>query len=323
MPGAVAYGCHEGSRSEYLAQYVFGSWGTAVAIPHQEDHGIDLTCTLMERVGNRYLAKSPYTVQVKSSMEKVIFDGRESVRWLIEHPLPLFVCVVDKPFARLSIYHTLPRFHAWSLGQWPDRIEMTPVPATPGKKGRCDKWPGSYSFSLEPPILDFTVNDILDNSFWQNARQVFDWWVNIENDNLARVRAKLLKCRMPDGYRTNEISHCGWVELSLVYPTEEQFNLTTCRLKESLAWVGEQLLRREDCVGAAAAALLHHHLFPDERGFPLTRVQTALNQRLGRTGYLYAGVDHLEQVIQATLGNEKWSGLEYERKGERKEARDS
>src|SRR6516165_9818600 len=96
MPGATAYGFHEGSRSEYLAQYAFASWGTAVAIPHQEDHGIDLTCTLMERVRNRYLAQSPYTVQVKSNFEPVVFEGADTVRWLIEHPLPLFLCVVDK-----------------------------------------------------------------------------------------------------------------------------------------------------------------------------------------------------------------------------------
>jgi hypothetical protein len=312
MPGAVAYGFHEGSRSEYLAQYAFGSWGTAVAIPHQEDHGIDLTCTLMERVGNRYLAKSPYTVQVKSSMETVIFDGKDAVRWLIEHPLPLFLCVVDKPCARLSVYHTLPRFHAWSLGEWPDRLEMTPFPASPGKKGRCDRWPGSYSFSLDQPILDFTVTEMQDNEFWQNARQVFEWWVNIENDNLMRVHAKLLKCRMPDSYRTNEIKFGGWVELSLNYPSEEQFSLTTCRLKESLEWVGEQLLRREDLGGAAEAAVLHRHLFPDDQGTPLSRTQSAINERLGRTGYVYAGVDYLEQLIRATIEGSRHSGSSTE-----------
>src|SRR6266567_2016115 len=102
MPGAVGYGWHEGSRSEYLAQYAFGSWGTAVAIPHQEDHGIDLTCTLMERVGKRFLARSPYTVQVKSNLDPVVFKDREAVRWVIEHPLPLFLCVVNKAEARLS-----------------------------------------------------------------------------------------------------------------------------------------------------------------------------------------------------------------------------
>jgi len=51
MPGAIAASLHEGSRSEYLAQYVFSSWGTAIAIPHQEDSGVDLFCTLVEKKG--------------------------------------------------------------------------------------------------------------------------------------------------------------------------------------------------------------------------------------------------------------------------------
>ncbi len=301
MPGAVAYGFHEGSRSEYLAQYVFGSWGTAVAIPHQEDHGIDLTCTLMERAGSRYLAKSPYTVQVKSGMGTVVFDGKEAVRWVIEHPLPLFLCVVDKCSARLSVYHTLPRFYAWSLGQWPERLEMTAAPASPGQDGKGPQWPGSYSFSLDQPILDFTINQMQDNAFWENARKVIEQWVAIENDNLTRVRASLLKCRMPSSYRTNEVWVGGWVELRLLFPTEEQFKLTTCRLKESVEWVGEQLGRKDDLVGAAEAALLHRHLFPDDFGTPLSQIQYALNERLGKAGYLYAGVDHLEQAIRAML----------------------
>ena len=140
MPGAVSYGFHEGSRSEILAQYVFGSWGTAVVIPHQEDHGIDLTCTLMERVGNRYLARSPYTVQVKSTMDPVVFEGKEAVRWVIEHPLPLYLCVVDKSSCRVSVYHTLPRFYAWALGLWPDHLEMVPEPVVPGQNGKHTQW---------------------------------------------------------------------------------------------------------------------------------------------------------------------------------------
>jgi hypothetical protein len=137
VPGETPYGCHEGSRSEYLAQYVFASWGTAVAIPHQEDHGIDLTCTLMERVGRRYLARSPYTVQVKSTFDPLVFEGKEAVRWVIEHPLPLYLCIVDKPNARLSIYHTLPRFYVWSVREWPARLELVPEKPLPGKVGQC------------------------------------------------------------------------------------------------------------------------------------------------------------------------------------------
>jgi hypothetical protein len=301
MPGEKRYGFHEGSRSEYLAQYAFASWGTAVVIPQQEDHGLDLHCTLMERVGGRFLAKSPYTVQVKSEMKPVVFEGKEAVRWVIEHPLPLFLCVVDKASGRLSIYHTLARFHAWCLGQWPDRLSMMPVPAVPGQIGRCTQWPGSYDLSLDQPILDFTVNQMLDDGFWQKAREVFEFWIEVENDNLTRVRTRLLTCRVPDPYKTNDTWAGGWGTLSLSFPNDEQFDQTTTRLREPLEWVGEQLLRKGDLDGAGKAALLHRHLFPKEHGGLLHRVQDALNKRLRRDSYVYAGVDHLAELVQKAL----------------------
>ncbi len=50
-PGSLTFNFHEGSRSEYLAQYVFSSFGTAIPVPHQEDTGLDIYCTLLEREG--------------------------------------------------------------------------------------------------------------------------------------------------------------------------------------------------------------------------------------------------------------------------------
>src|SRR5258708_765949 len=159
MPGLQSFGFHEGSRQEYLAQYLFASWGTAVLIPHHEDHGIDIHGTLMERVGKLLLAKSPYTVQVKSKLEPWTFEGKELVRWVIEQPLPLFLCIVDKSSARLSVYQTMARFHAWSLGQWPDRLSMIPASFVPGQNGRCAQWAESYNLSLDQPILEFSITD--------------------------------------------------------------------------------------------------------------------------------------------------------------------
>jgi hypothetical protein len=303
MPGATPYGCHEGSRSEYLAQYVFASWGTAVAIPHQEDHGVDLACTLMERVGKNYLAKSPYTAQVKSEFEPVVFKGEEAVRWVVEHPLPLFLCVVEKRLARLSVYHTFPRFYVWAYGQWPDRLEMTPEPPTPGKLGRCSEaTTGDYCFSLGQPILSFTVPDMLDDDFWAKAKRAFTHWVNAENDNLTRIRMGLPKCRKPASYRTNDDGDVSWVETWLLFPDGRQFALATSRLKETLEWVAAQLYRGQDIGGVAKAALLHRHLFPDDRlGNPIYPVEQALNERLGETTRQHAGVDRLAAVLDAAL----------------------
>lgn len=72
--GSIATNLREGSRSEYLAQYVFSSFGTAVPVPHQEDTGLDIYCTLLERDGPRAWPRAYYSVQVKSTMEPWIFS---------------------------------------------------------------------------------------------------------------------------------------------------------------------------------------------------------------------------------------------------------
>jgi hypothetical protein len=300
MAGAIAHGLHEGSRSEYLAQYAFASWGTAVAIPHQEDHGIDLACTLVERAGRRSVAKWPYTVQVKSGLGPLLFEGEE-VEWVVRHPLPFYLCVVHKAQARLSVYHTLPRFYAWSLGKLPDKLEMVPAPVKAGAEGRCTQWPGHYALDLGQPILDFTATQMLDADCWERARRVFEFWVKVENDNLTRVRAGLLKFRMPDGYHTNDDRVRGWVENWLTHAEDEHVATARAHLKECLEWMGNQLNQRGDIKGAARVALLHRHLCPEDRGGSLSRVQQALNGCLGRDGYVYAGVDRLAEVVDGAL----------------------
>ncbi len=63
MVGAVATNPHEGSRAEYLAQYIFASFGTSVPVPHQEDTGVDLYCTLTEAIGHRSWPRAYFAVQ--------------------------------------------------------------------------------------------------------------------------------------------------------------------------------------------------------------------------------------------------------------------
>jgi hypothetical protein len=179
--GAIAPNAHEGSRSEYLAQYVFASFGAAVAIPHQEDSGIDLHCTLTERVGQRAWPRSYFSVQVKSTTDA--WDFKDSVQWLIEYPLPLFLCVVDKASTRLRVYHTCPRFYSWALPPLPDRLKL--VPAT-GSKGKCTQWEGGTTFSLSAPILDATVLKLQNDNFHRQAWNILRFWAGFDLENLDR-----------------------------------------------------------------------------------------------------------------------------------------
>jgi hypothetical protein len=70
LTGSVAPNFHEGSRSEYLARFVFSVFGTAVPVPHQEDSGLDLHCTLLTPDDDqRAWPHGYYAVQVKSEMK--------------------------------------------------------------------------------------------------------------------------------------------------------------------------------------------------------------------------------------------------------------
>lgn len=77
--GSQSANFHEGTRSEYLAHYVFSSFGTCVPVPHPEDTGIDLHCTLTDTVGPRIWPVAYYFVQVKSTEGPWEFTSRQSV----------------------------------------------------------------------------------------------------------------------------------------------------------------------------------------------------------------------------------------------------
>src|SRR6266568_4771 len=66
MTGATAAGFHEGNRSEIFADYLFSAWGTVTPARRQSDYGLDLYCTLTERVGQRARVREYFSVQVKS-----------------------------------------------------------------------------------------------------------------------------------------------------------------------------------------------------------------------------------------------------------------
>jgi hypothetical protein len=85
-------------------------------------------------------------------------------RWIIEHPLPIFLCVVNKAEARILVYLTTPRFAAWILPLHKDRLELIPGTATKAQP-IVTSWEEGSSFQLNAPILDFTIQQALDDTF--------------------------------------------------------------------------------------------------------------------------------------------------------------
>jgi hypothetical protein len=304
--GAIVHGFHEGTRSEYFSQCVFSAFGTSVPVPHPEDHGIDFYCTLTERIGQRSWAKASYTVQVKSEQTWVL-ESRESVDWLIKHPLPLFLGVMDKKTLKLRIYHTAPRVYVWALGDLPDRLELTMTDET---VGQSTEWVGDYKFRLAPILCIEMAQLASDDDYRQNARDVLEYWIEMENRNLTRVRAGLYGWEMPHSYEINVLPGAsGRSAQWLARPSKELLNNGLRHLSECLEVLGRQLDDTGNSMAAVEAALLyrylHQHfaLFPDERisGGRLSHVFIALNESLAKKNYLFAGVDELQRILESAL----------------------
>jgi hypothetical protein len=309
MVGAIAENFHAGSRSEYLAQYIFSSFGTAVAVPHHEDHGIDFFCTLTEKVGQLAWAKASYTVQVKSDLNPWVFKDGRSVEWLLDHPLPLFLGVVDKNTTTLRIYHTAPRFYVWGLGEHPNRLELIPTTETVGKSTEPAL---DYRFSLVP-ILAIDIAMLSDNDYWRNARNVLESWVEIESRNLTCIRAGLLGWEMPYKFETNTLPSGGRVTQWLSRPSEEQLVHCIRHLSQCLEFVGSQLGATGNFVAAVEAALLHKYLhqtftsmFPKSEYYEpglLAMFVGALLDKLPseRRKYAYSGIDDIQERLDAAI----------------------
>ena len=117
----------------------------------------------------------------------------ESVRWLIEHPLPIFLCVVKKAEAKILVYRTTPRFAAWAL---PHKNQLELIPGTQ-KKAQTSEWVGGDTFKLAAPILSFTIRDILKTQFREHVSEVLKFWIGCDVENLfrkSRVASPGFKC---------------------------------------------------------------------------------------------------------------------------------
>jgi hypothetical protein len=258
MVGSIAANLHEGSRSEYLAQFVFSSFGTAIPVPHQEDSGLDIYCTLLERSGQRAWPRAYYSVQVKSTMAPWVFGGSESVRWIIEHPLPIFLCIVQKPEARSLVYHTTPRFAVWALPTQPTRLELIPETET---RARTVDWVTGDTFKLKAPILNFTIQEVLDRDFRAQVAEVLKFWIDYDVENLFRIKSGIHHFWVPADYETNTTKFTAWTGQGGRF-REESLLLAQSRLKELMGLIATHYYEKKDMVSAAIYAMALRQLSP-------------------------------------------------------------
>jgi hypothetical protein len=257
MTGAVAAGPHEGSRSEIIADYLFASWGTVTPVRRQDDHGLDLYCTLTERIGKRAIVTDYYVVQVKSTLDPLKMETPESVQWLVENPSPFFLTCVDKKEGVLRVYQLMTRFHV-AINRLPPSLSITLEDSSEGScPSLLDK---PDQLSATGPILRIEWSDILDDEKMDGYREVLTDWVRIDRMNLDRRASGILRYQMPVIYKTNERPKPIHREAGNPTPDNAQMARALEKLADTLDCVGHQLLsqRKDRKAAFLAAALLRH-----------------------------------------------------------------
>jgi hypothetical protein len=304
--GSIAANFHEGTRSEYLAQYIFSGFGTSVPVPHPEDHGFDLFATLTERKGRRSWPSYHYTVQVKSRRQSWVFASADSVRWLLDLPHPLFLCILNKRDLRFSLYHSFPRFIVSTFRKNPTRLVFRPGLPGINQNTYSFEWPADdMTFNLGAPILDMELSELASKEGSGAARDIIASWLAFETDNLARIRTGIPIVEMPAAYWTNAPANASGGGAAYWNTSTDDLRRFKPVLGEVLAWFAENRRTHGELGDAALCALLLHRL---KRAFhpnigEAIHTELKLREMLDpKTPLVSAGVNFLNERFEAALG---------------------
>src|SRR5713101_3331786 len=109
MPGGRLHSFRLGDRSEILVQHLLAGVAFTTPVPRQEDIGIDFLCSLITGYNaNKQLLKAGpfFSVQAKSSAEKIVYEKPHELDWIRNQENPLLVCVADREAAAMDVYST-------------------------------------------------------------------------------------------------------------------------------------------------------------------------------------------------------------------------
>lgn len=312
MPGSFAVNAKEGSRSEILADYLFSRWGPVTPVRRTDDFGIDLYCTLFDRIGQGAAVRDYFSVQVKSGLIPWEFTTQEQVQWLTEYPTPLFLACVDKKKLSVSIYHVMVRFLLRATGAAGGIVLVPEDGDTADSLGGIGGQIGRYS--LPAPIVKATVEDIMDDAKTEQLRRVFETWVGFERENCDLARRGLLRFRIPLPYRVNEIPASSVYEMGNAAPPDDFLQRGILTLAEDAECLGGQFYQRGDRAGSLCALMLVYHLrerysslfkedprwragLPADLGRVVNRaLNDAAGQPGGRSGF--QGLDEIMNILQ-------------------------
>jgi hypothetical protein len=212
---------------------------------------------------------------------------------------------VLKAEARILIYPTTPRFAAWILPLHTNRLEL--IPGTEKRARPIEtEWKEGSSFELKAPILDFTIQQALDDTFRTQPAAVLKLWIDYDMENIFRIKCGNHHFQVPYEYQTNSADIRGISEFGGPF-SEQSRQKAKEVLRELLGHVTTHHYENRELVGATIYAMALRRLSPRYQPSEITRhnafLHSKLNELFGMSPptYAYQAVDELLKMLSEKL----------------------
>src|SRR5437016_9847846 len=103
----------------------------------------------------------------------------------------------------------------------------------------CTQWEGRNTFSLSAPVLAASIQDLLQDDVRKKAREVLQFWIDVDAANLDRLKAGIHSFQMPYKYRANGPAPSGRVTQGI--NKADSLETAMIHMRELLDYLAAQL----------------------------------------------------------------------------------
>lgn len=168
--GRIAANFRRANVAEGLAIDMVRPFAAVAPVPREEDYGIDLIATLLEKDGRVLVARESFVVQIKTHTSPRFEFSGAGIQWLRDLTLPYFPLIINLDEAKASLY---------TLNEWHRVIH----PSIVQRYVFCPEPDELDDFYLGDPLMEWTLAEAAQRDFPAWAYSVLRPAVEIETRN--------------------------------------------------------------------------------------------------------------------------------------------